>query len=110
MGICHQKLSLPPSRDKPEQTHDRAHRSLHQEMDLVVIKWIQTGQHIDEPQVPLTVVLTRPVPLVQDLLPWNSEVVLVEDKQNKQNLSKIPRRAGGEVILFFFFDSCSILL
>merc|ERR1711997_707319 len=81
--------SLLPSRDKPEQTHDRAHRSLHQEVDLVVIKWIQTGQHIDEPQVPPMVVQIRLVPLVQDLLPWNSEVVLVEDKQNKQKLSKI---------------------
>merc|ERR1712110_974230 len=100
------KLSQPPLNVKPEQTPDRVHRNLHHQVALVVIRWIQTDQHIDELQVPL-MVLIRLVLLVQDPLPWNSEVDSAEDKQNKHDVSFASSRRRSDYI-FFFFDSILI--
>merc|ERR1712154_699687 len=79
----HQKLSQPPLNVKPEQTPDRVHRNLHHQVVLVLI---------------------RLVLLVQDPLPWNSEVDSAEDKQNKHEVSFASSRWRSDYI-FFFFDS-----
>merc|ERR1711962_1949401 len=76
---------------------------LHHQVALVVTKWIQTGQLIDEHLVQ-PMVLTRLVLLDQDLLPWNSEVDSVEGKQNRYDVSFTSSLRRSDYI-FFFCDS-----
>merc|ERR1712179_688259 len=90
---------VPATLKRQARTDARSrHRNLHHQVALVVIKWIQTDQHIDELQAQLMVPI-RLVLLVQDPLPWNSEVDSAEDKQNKHGVS-FASRVGGEVIIF----------
>merc|ERR1712154_20138 len=103
MSTYHQKLSQQLLNVKPEQTPDRAQHKLHHQVDSVVIKWTQIGQHIDVHQAQL-MVLIRLVLLDQDLLQWNLEEDSGEDKQNKYEVSFATSRRRSDYI-FFFFDS-----
>merc|ERR1712190_472235 len=102
-SISHQKLSQLPLNVKPEQMPDPDLHKLHHQVALVETKWIQTDQLIDVPQVQ-PMVPTRLVLLDQDLLPWNSEVDSVEDKQNKYDVSFTSSLWRSDYI-FFFCDS-----